>query len=106
MSDGTAELQKWYADRHAHIVDLVGDIAGRETFIVQGESLIRHCLETSKVDFDGRCTRKGSSALFGWSPLTCQQMDFRSCMLYLQWRNSSAICTREVAISISSFFAT
>ncbi|PTB69676.1 P-loop containing nucleoside triphosphate hydrolase protein [Trichoderma citrinoviride] len=41
----------WYANLWAPRVDLIGDIAGKEPFLVHGESLIRHCLEESPPDF-------------------------------------------------------
>ncbi|KAL7915248.1 hypothetical protein GGI35DRAFT_466787 [Trichoderma velutinum] len=45
------KLRMWYAKLWAPIVDLIGDIAGKEPFIIHGESLIRHCLEESPADF-------------------------------------------------------
>lgn len=47
------QLLAWYASQRPLTVDIVGDFAGHELFAVHGESLIRHCLEESKVDFDG-----------------------------------------------------
>ncbi|KAF3077509.1 hypothetical protein CFAM422_000070 [Trichoderma lentiforme] len=44
-------LRLWYAKLWAPTVDLIGDIAGKEPFIIHGESLIRHCLEESPADF-------------------------------------------------------
>lgn len=49
------DLLPWYSnqrDRHSRNVDIVGDFAGRELFVIHGESLIRHCLLESRVDFD------------------------------------------------------
>ncbi|PNP52574.1 hypothetical protein THARTR1_06921 [Trichoderma harzianum] len=46
-------LRLWYAKQWAPTVDLIGDIAGKEPFIIHGESLIRHCLEESPADFQG-----------------------------------------------------
>ncbi|KAK5987164.1 putative helicase [Cladobotryum mycophilum] len=46
-------LLSWYSELNPHTVDLVGDIAGREPFIIHGESLLRHCLTESDVNFDG-----------------------------------------------------
>lgn len=36
------------------MVDIVGDFAGRDLFLIHGESLIRHCLKESRVDFEGK----------------------------------------------------
>ncbi|KAL7824020.1 hypothetical protein V8C26DRAFT_384619 [Trichoderma gracile] len=44
-------LPAWYASLWAPRVDLIGDIAGKEPFLIHGESLIRHCLEESPPDF-------------------------------------------------------
>ncbi|KKO98266.1 DEAD/DEAH box helicase [Trichoderma harzianum] len=53
MAPQTSEqmLRLWYAKLWAPTVDLIGDIAGKEPFIIHGESLIRHCLEESPADF-------------------------------------------------------
>ncbi|KAL6878867.1 P-loop containing nucleoside triphosphate hydrolase protein [Trichoderma novae-zelandiae] len=45
------DLPSWYASLWAPRVDLIGDIAGKEPFLIHGESLIRHCLEESPPDF-------------------------------------------------------
>ncbi|KAL7945665.1 P-loop containing nucleoside triphosphate hydrolase protein [Trichoderma barbatum] len=45
------EILSWYARVWAPRVDLIGDIAGKEPFLIHGESLIRHCLEESPADF-------------------------------------------------------
>ncbi|TFB04273.1 hypothetical protein CCMA1212_003805 [Trichoderma ghanense] len=45
------DLPSGYASLWAPRVDLIGDIAGREPFLIHGESLIRHCLEKSPPDF-------------------------------------------------------
>ena len=33
-------------------VDLVGDYAGQELFLVEGDSLLLHCLSDIRLDFD------------------------------------------------------
>lgn len=48
------ELLAWYAKLRPLKVDVVGDFAGRELYVVHGESLLRHCFEQSCVDFDGK----------------------------------------------------
>ncbi|KAH6899942.1 hypothetical protein B0T10DRAFT_570328 [Thelonectria olida] len=45
------ELLAWYSTRRTIEIDIVGDFAGDELFAIHGESLIRHCLAQSKVDF-------------------------------------------------------
>ncbi len=37
----------------ARIVDLVGDYAGKELFLVEGDSLLLRCFSDPKIDFDG-----------------------------------------------------
>ena len=46
-------LLAWYAKVLTRRVDLVGDYAGNELFLIEGDSLLLHCLSTSKVDLDG-----------------------------------------------------
>lgn len=46
-------LRIWYTHLWAPKVDLIGDIAGKEPFLIHGESLIRHCLEESPANFQG-----------------------------------------------------
>ncbi|KAG6978564.1 putative helicase [Fusarium oxysporum f. sp. conglutinans] len=45
-------LLDWYADLQPLTVDIVGDFAGRELFLIHGEALMRHCLIEARVDFD------------------------------------------------------
>lgn len=47
------DLLAWYAGLRPLTVDIIGDFAGRDLYVVHGESLIRHCLEQSRVDFNG-----------------------------------------------------
>ncbi|KAJ5261342.1 hypothetical protein N7478_011937 [Penicillium angulare] len=44
-------LQDWYKRVFSRIVDLVGDFAGDETFIIEGDSLLLHCFSNPKLDF-------------------------------------------------------
>ncbi|KAL9476551.1 hypothetical protein ACSS6W_006392 [Trichoderma asperelloides] len=44
-------LNSWYTHLSPSRVDLIGDIAGKEPFLIHGESLIRHCLEESPANF-------------------------------------------------------
>jgi len=44
---------KWYLGLHSRMLDLVGDYAGSERFLIEGDSLLRHCFEDSKIDFEG-----------------------------------------------------
>ena len=44
---------EWYLGLHSRVLDLVGDYAGSERFLIEGDSLLRHCFEDSKIDFEG-----------------------------------------------------
>lgn len=58
-----ARLLAWYAALRPLTVDIVGDFAGRELFAIHGESLIRHCLQEAKVDFDGKISTSHAHSL-------------------------------------------
>ena len=58
-----------YKHLPARQVDLVGDYAGNELFVIHGESVLLHCFENDEVDFDGNF-----SGFFSWTisiMLTC-----------------------------------
>jgi hypothetical protein len=38
-------------------IDLVGDYAGKELFLVEGDSLLRECFEDERIDFDSKLAR-------------------------------------------------
>jgi hypothetical protein len=46
-------ILSWYDARKPRILDLVGDYAGKELFLVEGDSLLRACFEDDRIDFDG-----------------------------------------------------
>ncbi|KAF5666843.1 SKI2 antiviral-like helicase [Fusarium denticulatum] len=45
-------LLDWYKDLQPLTVDIVGDFAGRELFLIHGEALMQYCLIEARVDFD------------------------------------------------------
>ena len=45
---------EWYLSLYSRTLDLVGDYAGNERFLIEGDSLLRHCFEDSKIDFEGK----------------------------------------------------
>ncbi|KAF5966917.1 dead deah box helicase [Fusarium coicis] len=45
-------LLDWYKDLQPLTVDIVGDFAGRELFLIHGEALMQYCLIEGRVDFD------------------------------------------------------
>ena len=58
MADGNEELEKhllsWYSEVLNRRVDLVGDYAGNELFLIEGDSLLLHSFSTSEVDLHSK----------------------------------------------------
>lgn len=50
----TPNILSWYDARRPRFIDLVGDYAGKELFLVEGDSLLRHCFEDDRLDFNGK----------------------------------------------------
>jgi hypothetical protein len=57
---GTASILNWYDSTRPMFIDLVGDYAGKELFLIEGDSLLRETFEDERIDFRG----KSSSTLF------------------------------------------
>ncbi|RYO67691.1 putative helicase [Alternaria tenuissima] len=52
-NQGTEEqILQWYSNLYSRRVDLVGDFAGSERFLVHGESLLLQCFSDPHIDFD------------------------------------------------------
>jgi hypothetical protein len=51
---GTHSITRWYDASKPMWIDLVGDYAGKELFLVEGDSLLRECFEDDRLDFDGK----------------------------------------------------
>lgn len=49
-----ANFLSWYDNRLPRFIDLVGDYAGKELFLIEGDSLLRHCMEDDRLDFQGK----------------------------------------------------
>ncbi|GLA84308.1 hypothetical protein AtubIFM56815_008520 [Aspergillus tubingensis] len=45
------KLLSWYTGLYSRTVDLVGDYAGSELFIIDGDSLLLHCFADDQLDF-------------------------------------------------------
>lgn len=56
MSETTADdaILAWYDKLRPIFIDLVGDYAGKELFMIEGDSLLRHCFTDERIDFDGK----------------------------------------------------
>jgi ATP-dependent RNA helicase DDX60 len=48
----STKINAWYGRRHPRFIDLVGDYAGRELFLLEGDSLLRECFSDDRIDFD------------------------------------------------------
>jgi len=51
-SDSTEQILQWYSKLFSRRVDLVGDFAGSERFLIHGESLLLHCFSDAQIDFE------------------------------------------------------
>lgn len=51
-SDTTDQVLQWYSKLFSRRVDLVGDFAGSERFLIHGESLLLHCFSDAQIDFE------------------------------------------------------
>jgi ATP-dependent RNA helicase DDX60 len=47
-----APINSWYAGCRPRFIDLVGDYAGRELFLLEGDSLLRECFSDDRLDFN------------------------------------------------------
>jgi hypothetical protein len=57
---GTTSILAWYDSSKPMFIDLVGDYAGKELFLVEGDSMLRECFEDERIDFKG--------IFFAWTP--------------------------------------
>jgi hypothetical protein len=46
-------LEQWHNEIFEYNVNLIGDYAGNELFLIEGDSLLRHCFADSTLDFQG-----------------------------------------------------
>jgi ATP-dependent RNA helicase DDX60 len=44
-------INAWYATCRPLFIDLVGDYAGRELFLLEGDSMLRECFSDDRIDF-------------------------------------------------------
>lgn len=51
MTD-SSPLEIWFSSLRSRLVDLVGDYAGQELFLVEGDSLLLTCFSDSRLDFE------------------------------------------------------
>jgi hypothetical protein len=48
-----SEIGKWYSQVSSRFVDLISDYAGKEIFLIEGDSLLLECFSDPRIDFDG-----------------------------------------------------
>lgn len=49
--DDHIPINRWYGNHRPRFIDLVGDYAGRELFLLEGDSLLRECFSDDRIDF-------------------------------------------------------
>jgi hypothetical protein len=54
IKPGTASILNWYDSTRPMFIDLVGDYAGKELFLIEGDSLLRETFEDERIDFRGK----------------------------------------------------
>lgn len=47
------QITEWYQKIPSRRVDLVGDYAGKELFLIEGDSLLLQCFADDSLDFEG-----------------------------------------------------
>lgn len=69
---GTTQLPNsilsWYDETRPMWIDLVGDYAGKELFLLEGDSLLRECFADERIDFQGNVSYVSIDALSFDSP--------------------------------------
>ena len=69
---GTGSLLSWYDSSRPMFIDLVGDYAGKELFLLEGDSLLRECFEDERIDFQCKSQRRASrSSQHSFNFLSC-----------------------------------
>lgn len=48
----TRKLESWFCSLHPTHIDIVGDFAGRELFILEGDSLLRVAFSDERIDMN------------------------------------------------------
>lgn len=49
-----SKIQEWYMGLRTQTLDLVGDFAGNELFLLEGDSLLLQCFADPKIEFEGK----------------------------------------------------
>jgi len=51
---GTRKLERWFRTLDSTRIDIVGDFAGKELFILEGDSLLRVAFSDERIDMNGK----------------------------------------------------
>jgi hypothetical protein len=62
---GLPSILSWYENLLSRRVDIVGDYAGNELFLIEGDSVLLNCFCDAKIDFDGIYRSYESSTFSG-----------------------------------------
>ena len=93
-----------YGQQSARRVDLIGDYAGKELFLLEGDSLLLHCFGDAKLDFDSKAIRPSCllcSYLLGLT-VCLLQLDCNFCMRSISLNGFSKVLFKDIVISILS----
>lgn len=59
-------ILSWYDETRPMWIDLIGDYAGKELFLIEGDSLLRDCFADERIDFQRKICFSISDSFFGW----------------------------------------
>lgn len=82
-------IEKWYSTQTAQVLDLVGDYAGRELFLLDGDALVLDCVDDIALDFDGglsfnRVTVSELTRVSRWDSATPRCVECREISLSIE----------------------
>ncbi|KAL8999974.1 MAG: hypothetical protein Q9188_005773, partial [Gyalolechia gomerana] len=80
------ELLDWYGKLSTRRVDLVGDYAGQELFIVDGDGLLLRCFDDPDLDFDGMICLRVYVELQDLQSFSRSHLVLRHALLTTYWR--------------------
>jgi len=54
LNESARALLEWYEHVISRRVDIIGDYAGNEPFLIEGDSLLLHCFSDPRINFEGK----------------------------------------------------
>jgi hypothetical protein len=92
---GTGSLLSWYDSSRPMFIDLVGDYAGKELFLLEGDSLLREAFEDDRIDF--QCKSDALRSLqHSFNALPCNRFGLPCSQPKIQRYCLWMICVRHV----------